>query len=88
MGLGDGKLVIGFGWLLGIAEGASAIVLAFWIAAALSLTLMLVQRLSPKLFSGLSMKTEIPFAPFLVLGVVLSYCYSLDILSIEVLLSL
>ena len=31
MGLGDSKLMIGIGFLLGLSGGATAILLAFWI---------------------------------------------------------
>lgn len=88
MGLGDGKLVVGFGWLLGIAGGASAIVLGFWIAAGLALLMIALKRISSSHLNRLSMKSEVPFAPFLVLGLFLSYYFSLDLLSIGVLLSL
>ncbi len=33
MGLGDAKLIIGIGWILGLGAGANSIILAFWIAA-------------------------------------------------------
>lgn len=88
MGLGDGKLVVGFGWLLGVAEGASAIVLGFWIAALLALLMIVLRRTLPLKLSGFSMKSEVPFAPFLVLGLFLSYYFSLDILSLKVLMSI
>ncbi|MFA6050813.1 MAG: prepilin peptidase [Candidatus Paceibacterota bacterium] len=86
MGLGDGKLVVGLGWLLGIVEGASGIILGFWIAAGLSLLMLFAKRAFPKKLPFLSMRSEVPFAPFLVLGAFLAYYFSLDILSLNVLL--
>ncbi|HAT68675.1 MAG: hypothetical protein A2481_01365 [Candidatus Yonathbacteria bacterium RIFOXYC2_FULL_47_9] len=74
LGLGDGKLALGMGWFLGATLGASAVMLAFWIGAAWALVLMAFQRLASN-FRGakLSLKSEIPFGPFLILGVVIVY---------------
>lgn len=62
MGFGDVKLALGIGWLLGIAQGYSAVVLAFWIGAIVGLFLLALTR-------RYGMKSQIPFGPFLVLGV-------------------
>ncbi len=86
MGLGDGKLVIGLGWLFGIVEGASGIILGFWIAAGLSLLVMFLRRTNSTRLPFLSMRTEVPFAPFLILGAFIAYYFSLDILSLNALL--
>jgi leader peptidase (prepilin peptidase)/N-methyltransferase len=88
MGLGDGKLVVGLGWLFGIVEGASGIILGFWIAAGLSIIVMLLRKFAPKSLPFLTMRTEVPFAPFLVLGCFIAYYFSLDVLSLKALLSL
>ncbi|OHA84427.1 MAG: hypothetical protein A2937_01685 [Candidatus Yonathbacteria bacterium RIFCSPLOWO2_01_FULL_47_33b] len=74
MGLGDGKLALGIGWFLGATLGGSAIMLAFWIGAAWALLHMAYQRLAAG-FSGvkLSMNSEIPFGPFLILGTIVVY---------------
>jgi prepilin signal peptidase PulO-like enzyme (type II secretory pathway) len=75
MGLGDGKLVWGFGWILGLSAGLTAIVLGFWIGAAWAVAILLWQAFEKKTgglsSKGLSMKSEIPFAPFLILGFLL-----------------
>lgn len=78
MGLGDAKLALSGGILLGFSQSLSAITLAFWIGAAVSVLIMLFFRL----FKGekrLTMKSEIPFAPFIILGVWISLIYHLDI---------
>lgn len=86
MGLGDGKLAIGIGFLLGLAKGASAIILGFWIAAAVSLVLIGLQKMVKLNIPILKMKTEMPFAPFLVLGTLIAYYFSPDLLSLNVFL--
>lgn len=75
LGLGDGKLALGIGWFLGAALGGSAIMLAFWIGAGFALMMMAIQRIG-RTGGGterLSMQSEIPFGPFLILGVFIVY---------------
>ena len=74
MGLGDPKLALGIGWLLGLSAGISAIFFAFVIGAVISLALLAVQALRAKVGitrlgagrHGLTMKSEVPFGPFLI----------------------
>ena len=66
MGWGDSKLVLGIGWLLGISGGINAIILAFWIAAVVSVIWLLVK------YKKFKSRTEIPFGPYLILGMYLS----------------
>jgi leader peptidase (prepilin peptidase)/N-methyltransferase len=75
MGLGDAKLTLGIGWFLGIKAGFTAIVLAFWIGALFGVTLILAGKLEkyPLFKSRVSMKSELPFAPFLILGLLLVF---------------
>lgn len=78
LGLGDGKLALGIGWFLGATLGGSAIMLAFWIGAAWALSVMGAQRLlavlpTARSTARLSLQSEIPFGPFLILGVVIVY---------------
>ena len=75
MGLGDAKLAWGIGWFLGFSSGVTAIVLAFWIAFLPSLVMLF---LPTKRFT---MKSEIPFAPFLVFGTLVTYFFNINILS-------
>lgn len=80
IGLGDGKLVLGIGWFLGLYAGISAIVISFWVGAIVGVVLVLI----PTLFSKekrLTMKSEIPFGPFLILGLMLVFFFEIDILS-------
>ena len=73
MGLGDVKLMLGIGWLLGISSGILAIVFSFWIGAIVGVLLLL--------FRGrkFGMKSAIPFGPFLVLGTVIVFFMGIDI---------
>ncbi|MCE9643949.1 prepilin peptidase [Candidatus Parcubacteria bacterium] len=71
MGLGDGKLAFGIGVLLGSLGGLTAIILGFWSGALFGLLLLFLQRVGMRLSLGrvpLTMKSEVPFAPFLVAG--------------------
>jgi prepilin signal peptidase PulO-like enzyme (type II secretory pathway) len=76
MGLGDAKLILGIGWMLGISHGLSALVLAFWIGAAVSIAILLTHK------KKMNMKSQIPFAPFLILGALLAFFFHLEILSL------
>jgi len=96
MGLGDAKLALGIGWFLGIARGVSAIVLGFWIGAFVALSFMALSRFShskylhlrlSKKLKNLTMKSEIPFAPFLIVGVLLVFFLSFDVLGLSVFLT-
>lgn len=80
MGFGDAKLALGVGFLLGLTGGVSAIVLAFWIGAALGVLLLTLSRWSVwrKQFN---MKSEIPFAPFIVLGLLLNLFAHINVTS-------
>ena len=70
MGFGDAKLALGIGWFLGMGEAYIAIILAFWIGALVGLSMIAYGRIT-KLSHGqekVTMKSEIPFGPFLILG--------------------
>jgi len=80
MGLGDAKLALGIGFLLGPLYGLFAVFFAFIIGAVVSVPLILlssaqwktfVERFTPTPISrravlGFTMKSEIPFGPFLI----------------------
>lgn len=73
MGLGDAKLAIGLGWLLGLSRALSGVVVAFWIGAIVGLFLVIFSHKKH------GMKSEIPFAPYLVLGTLLAFLFELHL---------
>lgn len=89
MGLGDSKLILGIGWILGLAQGFFSIILAFWIGAIISLLFIFLPKIAPYLIKGkkLNMKTEIPFAPFLIISFLVTFLFNLDIFSLVKLFS-
>lgn len=93
IGFGDAKLVTGIGFFLGFVEGVSAIVIAFWSGALLSLFLIGYAAIlgsevgnSPlrSRSERLTMKSEIPFAPFLIFGSVVAYFFALDVVGVGI----
>lgn len=82
MGWGDSGLELSIGWLLGLSLGASALMMAFWSGALVGVVLMLFSRVGWQRGGGrLTMVSEIPFAPFLVLGMFLAYAFQIDFFS-------
>lgn len=73
IGLGDGKLALGIGWFLGATLGGSAIMIAFWVGALYAIVVMGIQKVLNNTKNKLSMKSEIPFGPFLILAVFIVY---------------
>ncbi|OGI73641.1 hypothetical protein A3D42_01430 [Candidatus Nomurabacteria bacterium RIFCSPHIGHO2_02_FULL_41_18] len=72
MGLGDAKLILSMGWLIGISRALSAAVLSFWSGAVFGIMLIL--------FSGKhGLKSEIPFAPFLAFSAIVAFLFELHI---------
>jgi len=91
-GFGDVKYIAVFGFFLGFVEGLSAVILAFWIGAFVALSILLLQKLKthihlPFFQNQLTIKSEIPFGPFLSLGIILSFYFNADIFQIRSLLS-
>ncbi|MCK5096254.1 MAG: prepilin peptidase [Candidatus Pacebacteria bacterium] len=70
MGFGDAKLALGIGWFLGLSKAYVAIMLAFWIGTIVGLSLIVYGRITGWRSSAekVTMKSEIPFGPFLILG--------------------
>lgn len=81
MGFGDAKLALGVGFLLGARGGVSATIFAFWSGAIIGVLLILIQRLSRRPGS-FTIKSEIPFAPFIVAGVLANLFFHFDLFSI------
>jgi prepilin signal peptidase PulO-like enzyme (type II secretory pathway) len=74
MGWGDGLLEMSLGWLLGLTLGLTALMLAFWSGAAVGIALLAAKR-------GITMKSEVPFAPFLALGALIVHFSHVDLFS-------
>ncbi len=79
MGLGDAKLALGIGWMLGIASALSALVVAFWSGAIIGVALIIIQKSRA---GGMNMKSEIPFAPFLVFGTLIAFVFGLNLFNL------
>lgn len=77
MGLGDAKLVLGIGWTLGFLPAISAIILAFWIGAAISVVWMFLT------FKRFKANYEIPFGPYLILGMYLVLFWGIKVIDIS-----
>lgn len=83
MGFGDAKLGLSVGLLLGVPQGFSAIILAFWIGALASLLYLFLHKTGfLKNTNGLTMKSEVPFAPAIIVGTWLSLVFHLNILHV------
>ncbi len=79
MGWGDGILELSLGWLLGFSLGLTALMLAFWSGAGIGIVLLFASRRWKTKASRFTMKSEIPFAPFLVLGAAIVYFLHVDL---------
>jgi leader peptidase (prepilin peptidase)/N-methyltransferase len=93
IGFGDVKLALPLGFIVGVPEALSLIILSFWVGAVISVALLGIQRLLkrgkitlPFLGSPRTMKSEVPFAPFLISGFVLVYVYQISLFDITRLL--
>lgn len=75
MGLGDVKLVVPLGWLLGLSSGFAMLLLSFWIGAVVAIFLIF--------FANKKMKSEIPFGPFIIISFILTFLYNIDMNSIS-----
>jgi len=71
MGMADSKIALAMGALLGLTLGLSAWMLSFWVGAAIGVALIAISSRFKKTDSaqpGATMKTAIPFGPFMVLA--------------------
>lgn len=78
LGLGDAKLALAIGLLLGWPGGLTALVWAFWLGAIIGVLLIVVSKLSSRWYS-FTIKSEIPFAPFMVLGAMLQLIFNVSL---------
>ncbi len=92
IGLGDAKLALGIGWFLGFSLGISSMVLGFWIGAVVSASLIVFSKLARIGLArrallnvglkNLTMKSEVPLAPFLILGFMVVYFFRIDVVGL------
>ncbi|MES3005218.1 MAG: prepilin peptidase [Patescibacteria group bacterium] len=83
IGFGDAKLALGMGALLGFISGINAIILAFWIGALWSIYIIFHDRIRSSRKKPIGLKSEIPFAPFLILATIVVFFTQADFLGIE-----
>ncbi len=85
MGLGDPKLMVSIGFLLGMRYGWSSVFLAFWIGT-LWLLFAFMRKAIKERLSNLSrdaiLREEIPFAPYLIVATLFTVLTSLSFLPI------
>jgi len=110
MGWGDGFFILGFGWLLGVTGGFSALCIGVWSGAIVGLIMIAMEgfirkytspQLSPSQEEGagqknrvmhtkhsanehvrVTMKSKIPFAPFITLGALAVYFLHANFLAV------
>lgn len=89
IGLGDAKLAFPLALLLSPIGGFSMVVLSFWIGAAVSILLLLTQKILrsgkkhlPFLRIPLTMKSEVPFAPFMLLAFLAVFLMQVNVLNL------
>ena len=88
LGFGDVKLALPLGWWVGAGSVFSFVVVSFWVGAIVSVLILTWQyyergktglQLSHE---TLTMKSAIPFAPFLIVGAALVYFFNLNVLEL------
>jgi len=88
IGFGDVKLAFPLGLIVGAANVFSMMVLSFWIGAGISLLIIAVAKLQRGqlglrfLPSNLTIKSVVPFAPFLVAGCLVVLFTELNVLNL------
>jgi prepilin signal peptidase PulO-like enzyme (type II secretory pathway) len=82
IGLGDAKLLLTIGTVLGFVYGLSAIFISVWIGTLYAMYLLLKHYLD-KRGKHITMKTEIPFGPFLIIGFLIVYFTHIDVTNVS-----
>ena len=76
IGFGDVKLAMGMGFYLGIKNGIWALAWSFWSGAIVGLLILIFQKILEITLSKkrkfLTIKSAIPFGPFMIIGIILS----------------
>lgn len=78
MGFGDAKLALGIGWLLGLVKGILALLLSFWLGAAVGIFLLFFLK------DKYNIKSKIAFGPFLILGALLAFFFGNAIIKLTI----
>lgn len=93
LGFGDVKLAFPLGLMVGAPLVFSMIVYSFWIGALISLALVGLSKLERgqvrfrSSLGNLTIKSVVPFAPFLIAGCLVTYFTKLDVLTLFTLFS-
>jgi leader peptidase (prepilin peptidase) / N-methyltransferase len=87
IGFGDAKLSFGIGALLGFVSGVSTIILAFWIGALWSIFILIQSHFYTTKRKKVGLKSEVPFAPFLILAALLVFFTRIDVVGLGTFLS-
>jgi leader peptidase (prepilin peptidase) / N-methyltransferase len=87
IGFGDAKLLLGFGFLLGFVGTVNAVLIGVWLGAIVGVILMLISKLKI-LHKHITIKSEIPFGPFLILGFALALFLKIDLMNLEFLINI
>ncbi|MHB1316872.1 MAG: prepilin peptidase [Minisyncoccota bacterium] len=88
IGFGDAKLAFGIGALLGLTSGLSAIMIGFWVGAIFGISMIVIGKLFPKnIQNKIGFGSEIPFAPFLIIGVFIVLFMQIDVIGLSQLLN-
>lgn len=77
MGFGDVKLALGIGYFLGWSAGFAALFIGFWSGAIVGIILLLSKG------KEYSLKSQIPFAPFLIFGLALAFFFAINLASLS-----
>lgn len=87
LGFGDAKLAVPLAFMVGLSGVFSMIALSFWIGALISVMILLWQKYGSRgqlgfhqVYRTLTIKSEVPFAPFLVLGFLAVFMGGIDVL--------
>ncbi len=87
MGWGDSGFELSLGWLLGPTLGLTALMLAVWSGALVGVLIIALQKILAQLtptrpflksLHGFTIKSEIPFAPFLAFGAAIAYFFHVN----------
>ncbi len=89
IGFGDVKLVIPLALMVGAASVFSLVVLSFWVGAVIGLLIIGFQKIRERgqphlrlLSRQLTMKSAVPFAPFLIIAYLIIYLYQVDVVAL------